>query len=245
MYYLHVCILSYVLFLDCDLLLPICCGLTPTQTMAQHPMPPLEMVTWTTWDFTDRDRISAWSLDPAACTSCYHGQVVITTYLDTLQIHQSTVWQIPPFPVLIHILGAPWYTPVDPQSGTQTSSVGSTAPFGGLGTTTQGGFEVGGPSVPMETLEEAMHRAAAAAGLGPSGGPEVPHMVSPSEVSLGEDSCYEIPAPSVTPTMWIDLVTTESGDDTSTEVYEATSRVRAPSESSCLVCGEHPCVCPL
>lgn len=89
-----------------------------------------------------------------------------------------------------------------------------------------------------------MLREAVAEGLGSLRGPEVPHLVSPPRVSLGWDNCYEIPAPSITLTMWVGLVANESGDDSSIEVYEVTSRERAPYESSCLVCGEHPSVCP-
>ena len=218
-----------MLFLVCDPLLSICCGLTPNQTMGQYPMPPLELATVTTWNFINRDRLSAWSLDPASSTAYYYGRVIITTHYGTLQIHQSEVWQTTPFRVPIHvILGASGNPPVDPQPETHMSSEDSTVPLGGLGATTQGGFEVGGPSAPAETLGETMPRPATAAGVG----------------SLGEDSCYEIPPPLVTPPMVIDLVTSEDDEDPSEEVYEATSRARAPSESSCLVCGEHPCVCP-
>ncbi|KAK2422805.1 hypothetical protein QL285_033307 [Trifolium repens] len=69
--------------------------------------------------------------------------------------------------------------------------------------------------------------------------------------ALEDSSCVEIlpPSPilttsSTTPTMDFILLSSDSDMDSVPEEYEATSRARAPSESSCLVCGEHPCCCP-
>ncbi|MCI42448.1 hypothetical protein A2U01_0063685, partial [Trifolium medium] len=41
----------------------------------------------------------------------------------------------------------------------------------------------------------------------------------------------------------MDLDPSELDDDFGPVVCEVTSRARAPYESSCLVCGEHPCRC--
>ncbi|WJX29986.1 hypothetical protein P8452_18573 [Trifolium repens] len=202
--------------------------------------------TVTTWDFVDRLLLTAWSLDPASGTASYHGRVRITTSRGTLQIHECLIWQTPPFPVPLPVLlGAFWTAPVGPQPGAHGVT--------GVGGSVSGEVSSGGsgtPTTPVAVLEETLEMAAAAAGEGSIGGPEVPHLVSPS-LSLEDSSCVQIlpPSPtlttsSTTPTMCVILISSDSDMDSGPEEYEVTSRARARSESSCLVCGEHPCCCP-
>ncbi|MCI82285.1 hypothetical protein A2U01_0103559, partial [Trifolium medium] len=40
------------------------------------------------------------------------------------------------------------------------------------------------------------------------------------------------------------LISSDLDDDSGTDEDEVTSRARAPSESPCLICVEHPCCCP-
>jgi hypothetical protein len=121
--------------------------------------------------------------------------------------------------------------------------------MGGSGTPTPSGFEVGDPPAPVAVLEETFQLATAAAGDGSIGGPEAPYLVSPS-LSSEDSSCVEIPPPSptltsssTTPTMCVILISSDLDVNSGPKEYEVTSRARAPSESSCLVCGEHPCCC--
>ncbi|KAK2430102.1 hypothetical protein QL285_028476 [Trifolium repens] len=171
--------------------------------------------TVTTWDFVDRLLLTAWSLDPASGTTFYHGCVRIITSRGTLQTHECLLWQTPPFPVPLQVLlGVFWTAPVGPQPGAQGVT--------GVGGSVSGEVSSGG-----------------------SGTPTIP------AAALEDSSCVEIPPPSpilttssTTPTMDVILISSDSDTDSGPEEYEATSRARAPSESSCLVCGEHPCCCP-
>ncbi|KAK2443896.1 hypothetical protein QL285_014962 [Trifolium repens] len=171
--------------------------------------------TVTTWDFVDRLLLTAWSLDPASGTASYHGRVRIITSRGTLQIHECTLWQTPPFPVPLQVLlGMFWTAPAGPQSGAQ----------GVAGVEGSVSGEVSSVGSSTFTLS----------------------------VAASEDSsCVEIPPPSpilttssTTPTMDLILISSDSDTDSGPEEYETTSRARAPSESSCLVYGEHPCCCP-
>ncbi|KAK2446510.1 hypothetical protein QL285_017310 [Trifolium repens] len=125
------------------------------------------------------------------------------------------LWQTPPFPVPLQVLlGVFWTAPVGSQPGAQ----GVTGVEGSV----SGEVSLDGSStltIPASALEDS--------------------------------SCVEIPPPapilttsSTTPTMDFILLPSDSDTDSGPEEYEATSRARAPSESSCLVCGEHPCRCP-
>jgi hypothetical protein len=178
-------------------------------------LPMLVRETVTTWDFVDRLLLTAWSLDPASGTASYHGRVRIITSRGTLRIHECMLWQTPPFPVPLQVLLGVFRTaPVGPQPGAQ----GVTGVEGSVS------GEVSSDGSSTLTIPAA---------------------------ALEDSSCVEIPPPSpilttssTTPTMDLILVSSDSDTDSGPEEYEATSRARAPSESSCLVCGEHPCCCP-
>jgi hypothetical protein len=129
------------------------------------------------------------------------------------------------------LLRAFWTAPVGPQSGAQGvsgdgGSVVGEVSMGGSGTPTPGGFEVGDPPAPVAVLEETSQLAVAAAGDGSIGGPDVPHLVSPS-LSSEDSSCVEIPPPSptlttssTTPTMCVILISSDSYVDSGPEEYE-------------------------
>ncbi|WJX89116.1 hypothetical protein P8452_71133 [Trifolium repens] len=178
-------------------------------------LPMLVRETVTTWDYVDRLLLTAWSLDPASGTTSYHGRVRIIISRGTLRIHECMLWQTPPFPVPLQVLlGMFWTAPVGSQPGAQGATEGEGSASEEV--TSDGSSTLTIPAAVME-----------------------------------DSSCVEIPPPapvlatsSTTPTLDFILLSSDSDPDFGPEEDEATSRARVPSESSCLVCGEHPCRCP-
>ncbi|KAK2409854.1 hypothetical protein QL285_045254 [Trifolium repens] len=145
----------------------------------------------------------------------YHGRVRNITSRGTLRIHECMLWQTPPFPVPLQVLlGMFWTAPVGSQPGAQGATEGEGSASEEV--TSDGSSTLTIPAAVME-----------------------------------DSSCVEIPPPapvlatsSTTPTLDFILLSSDSDPDFGPEEDEATSRARVPSESSCLVCGEHPCRCP-